>query len=225
MAERLQIPESCPTLARHTTREATLGKPGELRSSSLVAESCPNCRTVGKKPTIGPNSTNICRFGPLLGRHGPNLAKPRPPLTKSGRCGLDVGAVWPNQANFWPVVAKLPFGQIWPHCANIWATSTRLVKISRMCANCGPNRLNHGRVRHISVEFGPVLPSCATFRQLADNCLEVVGPLLSSPGAPGVAFRDVRRKFVRYLAGDCSLCAITGLSGDSVIILARGGGR
>lgn len=74
LAGRTKPPESYGKVDRHTLPKVTPNDPGEVHNCQKLPQSCPTIDDcVSWEPRSGPNSTNIGRCGPILGRAGPNL--------------------------------------------------------------------------------------------------------------------------------------------------------
>lgn len=114
MAERIQLPERCENLARHTSPRDSW----RTRRAPELPRRCPKLveKTL-REPQLRPNSANI---GQALVKFG-RAERSRPTvgpvwLVESGKCLTNLGHLGANSCRSWPY-----FGQLWPDLGLLWS--------------------------------------------------------------------------------------------------------
>lgn len=108
MAQRLQSPARYRTNFRRTSRNATPGAPGELRSGPTTSKQLSaSCRKVAQEGRTGPNSTEMCLTRPWFNRFGPQFAHIRLILTNL----VDVAQMLAQCGQIWPKGSLATTGQ------------------------------------------------------------------------------------------------------------------
>lgn len=150
---------------------------------------------------------------------------------------------WPTLASCWPMLTRVwqnmaNIGQLWPKLAKC---RSDLVNIDQFCfyfPNHGQHRQQTAKVGHCGGSFANCRPtstdtwphslwgriwagsrltrnSSTALGQLVLNLSATCGQLRSSPGPPGVTFRNVRRAIVPQSLGNLILCVMPCLSRDA----------